>query len=47
MQELPIFASQEFTEFGSDGGCFDCQISSNSNTLTNVSRGAIRKGVKT
>ena len=40
----PAQSSQEFTQFGSDGGFYDCQIASNSNTLTNVSRGCNPKG---
>jgi hypothetical protein len=35
----PIKSSQEYTRFDSSGHFYDCQIASNNNTLTSVSRG--------
>jgi len=40
----PAESSQEFTQFGSDGGFYDCQIASKNNSLTNVSRGCNPRG---
>jgi hypothetical protein len=40
----PAQSSQEFTQFGSDGGFYDCQIASKNNTLTNVSHGCSSGG---
>jgi len=35
----PAASSQQYTSFDSEGGFYDCQIASQKNTLTSVSRG--------